>query len=325
MPNRSLEEMPLVSVVTVTYNSSTYIREAINSILNSSYKNFQLIVGDDCSTDNTWEIISEFHDSRIVTYRNDHNLREYPNRNKAIGLARGEYLIFIDGDDMIYPHGLEFMVKMLHAFPSCGMALMRWFKNDLFYPIIISPEQFYIGEYLGDSVLGTAFSNILFRTEILKKNGGLSTRFRAGDDHIRYKIAATYDSLIISDGLTWWRETPGQASQLFNSSFNGFIEVFEMKFMFLAEESCPLNEIDKINAKENLEIAIAKKMVRLLLGFQFSRFLRLQSKFGLSPRKLFKARHRLISKNPFPGFSPGNPKKLPFYSNPYSPFYSTNG
>jgi glycosyltransferase involved in cell wall biosynthesis len=325
MPNGSLEEMPLVSVVTVTYNSAKYVRQAIGSILNSSYKNFELIVGDDCSKDNTWEIIQEFDDSRIVAYRNDDNLKEYPNRNKAIGLARGEYLIFIDGDDMIYPHGLEFMVKMIHAFPSCAMALMRWFKNDLFYPIIISPEQFYIGEYLGDSFLGTAFSNILFRTKILKEKGGLSTKFRAGDDYIRYKIGATYDSLIISDGLTWWRETPGQASQLFNSSFDGFIEVFEMKFMFLTEESCPLKGIDRITAKENLEIILAKKMIKLLLGFQIKRFMMLRSRFGLHLGKLLKAFHSLTFKNPFQGFSPTNPHKLPFYLNPYSPSYSVNG
>jgi glycosyltransferase involved in cell wall biosynthesis len=318
-------QLPLVTVVTVTYNSSAYVRDAIESILASSCINFELIIGDDCSKDNTWSIVNEYQDTRIVRYRNEQNIGEYPNRNKAIELAKGEYLLFIDGDDMIYPHGLEFMVKMLHAFPNCAMALMRWFRNDLFFPVIISPEQFYIGEYFGNSFLGTAFSNILFRTKILKANGGLSTRFRAGDDYIRYKIGATYDSLIIGDGLTWWRETPGQASQLFNSSFDGFMEVYEMKFMFLAESNCPLKSVDKIIAKENLEIILAKKMIKLLLGFRIKRFLILQSRFGLHLGKLLKASHRLTSKNPLEGFSPTNPHKLPFYVNPYSSSYSING
>lgn len=175
---------PLVTVVTVTYNSALFVRDAIESILSSSYQNFELIIGDDSSQDNTWSIIQEYSDSRIVRYRNEQNIGEYPNRNKAIGLAKGEYLIFIDGDDMIYPHGLEFMVKMLHAFPECAMALMRWFRNDLFFPVVITPHQFYLGEYFGYVFLGTAFSNVLFDTHILIEEGGLSLKYRAGDDFV---------------------------------------------------------------------------------------------------------------------------------------------
>ena len=63
--------------------------------------NFEYIIGDDCSIDNTWEIINDFNDSRIVKYRNDTNLGEYPNRNKAVTIAKGDWILFIDGDDVM--------------------------------------------------------------------------------------------------------------------------------------------------------------------------------------------------------------------------------
>jgi glycosyltransferase involved in cell wall biosynthesis len=309
---------PLVSVITVTYNSSNYIKDAIDSILASSYANFELIIGDDASSDNTWSIIQEYNDDRILAYRNSQNLREYPNRNKAISLAKGKYLIFIDGDDMIYPHGLEFMVKMLHAFPDCGMALMRWFQNDLFFPIVITPQQFYIGEYFGHGFLGTGFSNVLFRTNILKEQGGLSNSYRSGDNFIRYAIAARYNSLVINDGLTWWRETPGQASGAFSSSLQGTIESFKLKFEFLQNSNCPMSANDLQLAKDNLHLLLSKIIVRLILKGRIKSALLIQQNFGIPFKDFLRITDSPCDKNPFEGFSTIRPYSLPLVQNPYS-------
>src|SRR5438105_4541179 len=108
MLEKSLNEWPLVTVITVTYNSAAYVRDAIESVLAQTYDNIEYIIGDDYSTDNTWQIIREYKDERIRAYRNEKNLGEYPNRNKAISLATGKYLIFIDGDDILYPHGIAY-------------------------------------------------------------------------------------------------------------------------------------------------------------------------------------------------------------------------
>ena len=93
--------LPLVTVITVTYNSSLYIRDAIESVLTQPYPNFEYIIADDCSTDNTWDIINEYKDSRIKKYRNETNLKEYPNRNKAVTMASGDYVVFVDGEKTV--------------------------------------------------------------------------------------------------------------------------------------------------------------------------------------------------------------------------------
>lgn len=307
----------LVTVITVTFNSSAFISDAIESVLASSYTNLELIIGDDCSSDDTWEKICKYNDKRIISYRNLKNIGEYPNRNKALSMAKGEYLIFIDGDDMIYPHGLEFMVKMLHAFPSCAMALMRWFRNDLFYPVVITSEQFYVGEYFGNGFLGTAFSNVLFRTKILHEVGGLPNTCKTGDDYIRYTIAARHNSLLINDGLTWWRETPGQASEQSMKSILGTIQAYQLKFDFLKDQFCPLSKSDKILARMNLNISFTKLLLRKLFKFKLRDFFRLAGMLKYPEKKLIFFK-KLEKRNPFPSYSSVHPYRHALNENPYA-------
>jgi len=310
MPDDSLQEMPMVSVVTVTYNSAKYIRQAIESILNSSFTNFELIVGDDCSTDNTWDIIKEFKDSRIVAYRNENNLKEYPNRNKAIQRAKGKYLIFIDGDDMIYPHGLEFMVKMLVANSDCGMAVMYPFLNWVFLPIKLSPYEFYVSNFFAKGFNDVAFANTIFDTGKLKKSSVLPTNFKAGDAYIRLEMAAIYPTLLIADQLTWWRETPGQASQLISKRAEAIIENFCMHRDLILKTNNPLNERERLLAIENELFKIKQIVVSSFKRFQLSRaFVILRALYR--EQIFFKVvLSRYTRKNLFDQFSPINPRTI---------------
>lgn len=76
--------------------------------------------------DNTWQIINQFkHYQHVRLVRNERNLGKYANRNFAVTLALGEYILFIDGDDLLYKHGLETMVKYLERFPQADLAIAR--------------------------------------------------------------------------------------------------------------------------------------------------------------------------------------------------------
>jgi glycosyltransferase involved in cell wall biosynthesis len=308
----------LVTVAMVTYNSSAYIRPAIESVLCSSYPHFELLIADDNSTDDTWEIISSYTDPRIRAVRNEKNLGEYPNRDQCVRLARGEYLIFIDGDDMVYPHGLEFMTRMLYAFPECGMALMCWFRNNLLFPAVISPWQFYIGEYFGRGFLGTAFSNILFRTQILREAGTLAVGYRPGDDYIRYKIALRHNALLINDGLTWWRETPGQAFQTYQRSGTLLLDSIKIKFEFLDHPDCPLSGEEIGQAKENLYKLLSTEVLKALTRFNFKKVSRTLSEIRFPGRHWLKCFNRFIDKDPLGGSTPSNPYRCPMERNPFS-------
>jgi glycosyltransferase involved in cell wall biosynthesis len=311
-----MSENPLVTVVTVTYNSSSYVKDAIESILSSSYKNFELIIGDDASTDHTWSIIREYKDPRIVAYRNQENLKEYPNRNKAVSLAKGEYLIFIDGDDLIYPHGLEFMVRMLHAFPDCGMALMRWYKKNIFYPVVIKPQQLYAGIYFNYGFNDIAFSNVLFRTRMLLDVGGFPAHIQAGDNYIRFKIGGLYDTLLINDHLTFWRETPGQGSSKIYTKFEALIEHFNLYFDFL--DTPVLSKEEKVKAKENINIQVYRVFWELLKLWKVREAIDLLGYYKLSVFKLYLFFKKPLYKDPFENWSAASLFRLPIRQNPFS-------
>src|SRR3989338_9536229 len=89
---------PLASIVVATYNNSKSITKCINSILKQKFKNFELIIVDDRSEDNTLELIEKIKDRKIITIKSKKNLGTPSARNKGIKIAKGKYTFFIDGD-----------------------------------------------------------------------------------------------------------------------------------------------------------------------------------------------------------------------------------
>ena len=90
----------LVSIVTPTFNSERYIKKTIESVLSQTYRNFEMIIVDDCSSDNTVEIVKSFSDRRIVLIENESNMGAAHSRNVAIKNAKGVFVAFLDGDDI---------------------------------------------------------------------------------------------------------------------------------------------------------------------------------------------------------------------------------
>lgn len=92
-------DTPFFSIIIPTYNRATFLPDTINSVLNQTFQNFELIIIDDASTDNTKEIVTSFNDSKITYYRNENNIERGASRNKGIELAKGKYICFLDSDD----------------------------------------------------------------------------------------------------------------------------------------------------------------------------------------------------------------------------------
>ena len=217
---------PLVTIAMVTYNSSKYVRKAIESVLDSTYENFELIISDDNSTDGTWEIVNSFSDSRILKIRNVENVGEYTNRNNCIDLAKGEYFLFIDGDDVITPHGLDVYMTYALKFPEIPLIIEKGYFNNIIFPDLLEPHEIFKFHDAKVGLLNSSFSSNLFRTSYIKQNK-LSIKYFSGDDDIRLKIASVTKVLFISGWLTWPRETPGQASAKINPVC-GIAEQLEM-------------------------------------------------------------------------------------------------
>ena len=117
MPNRN----PKVSVCIPTYNSEKYLREAIQSVLNQTYTDYELIISDNDSNDNTSEIIQSFKDSRIKYYRNQENIGIGKNFNHCIKKSIGQYITIFHSDDVMLPNNLELKVKILEKNSSVGL------------------------------------------------------------------------------------------------------------------------------------------------------------------------------------------------------------
>lgn len=103
----------LVSIIMPSYNTGSFIEKSIQSVLNQTYSNWELIIVDDCSTDSTLEILEEINDDRIFILKNDKNSGAAVSRNKALGKAKGQWVAFLDSDDLWYPEKLEKQIAFM--------------------------------------------------------------------------------------------------------------------------------------------------------------------------------------------------------------------
>lgn len=102
---------PLVSVIIPTYNRANYIALAVASVLNQTYRNVELYIIDDGSSDNTIDVLSEYLNDPRVTYYKQANAGQGAATNRGIAFAKGEYIAFLDSDDQWIPQKLELQVK----------------------------------------------------------------------------------------------------------------------------------------------------------------------------------------------------------------------
>lgn len=115
-----MNEKKKVSVILSSYNHSKYIRETITSVLKQSFSGFELIIWDDASSDDSWEIISSFSDPRIRAFKNEMNMRGGVTRKAIEDIAKGEYIAIQHSDDIWEPDKLKKQVTFLDAHPEFG-------------------------------------------------------------------------------------------------------------------------------------------------------------------------------------------------------------
>jgi len=121
-----MSENPIISVLMPVYNCELFIYEAVQSILNQTFKDFELLVIDDCSTDNTIKIIESFNDKRIQLIRKKNNSGYTDSLNYGISIAKGNYIARMDGDDVSLPERFQIQVDFLDKYPDvilCGTGI----------------------------------------------------------------------------------------------------------------------------------------------------------------------------------------------------------
>ena len=233
-----LDENPLVSVLMTAYNRELYIGEAIESVLKSTYTNFELIIVDDCSADKTVSIAKKYQglDSRIFLYVNKKNLNDYPNRNKAASYAKGEYIMFVDSDDKIFPDGIQNCLKKMQEFPQADMGIF-YNDNDYLKNKLLKQYESIKYHFFKRPILTIGPGGTILKRDFFDKIGKYPEQYGpANDMYFNLKAASKTDILIIGCHFFFYRIHEGQEkNNHFNYLYNNYnylndaLDDFDMK------------------------------------------------------------------------------------------------
>jgi glycosyltransferase involved in cell wall biosynthesis len=237
---------PIVSVLMTAYNSEKYIGEAIESVLASTLRDFELIVVDDGSADKTVEIVKKYAtlDQRVRFYINEKNLGDYPNRNMAASYASGKYIKYLDADDLIYFYGIEVMVNYMERFPGAGFGLASKADDNKPFPVLLQPKEAYLEHFFGFSHFDRAPGSSIILNEAFKKVGGFSGKRMIGDYELWFKLGRLYPMVKLPHETYWNRQHDMQESKSAYAKKKYASLRLETLNEALAHPECPLTSED---------------------------------------------------------------------------------
>lgn len=195
------------SIITITYNRAHLIGDTIQSVLNQSYQNFEHIIVDDGSTDNTQEIINSFKDDRIRYFKLQKNGNLNTLRNFGIEKSDGEIIAILDSDDLWALNKLETIISVFNTNAEVNFILhnIQYFKevSNLEKPYYSFENNFY--EKAAKEVLLfklLPFPVFVFKKEIINKVGLLNEKYYESLQDFLFKVAVVYKIFYINDCLT---------------------------------------------------------------------------------------------------------------------------
>ncbi len=208
-PVAPIADGPLVSVLMAVWNGGDLLERSIRSILNQSHRNLELLICDDCSTDDSWATLQHLaaEDPRIRLLRNAANVGPYVSKNRAAGAASGAYLTGQDSDDWSHPDRIARHLEQLAAsdLPASMMGTIRLDTDGT--PTRLSP----IGPNSADGVVAGGFINLMVRARFFHGALGAwdSVRFGADSELVRRIVRMTGRPVPrIGEALTFFADLP---------------------------------------------------------------------------------------------------------------------
>lgn len=244
MREERAEIKPLISVIMSVYNEEQYIREALQSLLDQTQQNFEIIIFDDCSSDNTVKIIKEFQDDRIFLHQNTENQGLTKNLNRGLKMARGKFIARMDGDDISLPDRFEVQLKYFDVHPDVYLisCQTRTFgAENLVWKLTDNPDKLKI-MMLVRPVL--AHPGYMMRRELVDMGYEYDESFRSAQDYdLAARVSRKYAIGIASPVLLHYRAHKGQVSS--KSGEAQFINADRVRDFLLKELNIELNEAEK--------------------------------------------------------------------------------
>jgi glycosyltransferase involved in cell wall biosynthesis len=281
---------PLVSVLMTAYNREKYIAEAIESVLASTFQDFELIIVDDCSRDHTVEIVRRYtSDPRLQVHVNEKNLGDYPNRNRAASLAKGQYLKYVDSDDYIYPRGLQIMVEMFEPFTEAAVGFCSFAQvSERPYPFQLSPREAYQYSYFNrtHSIFSRASLSSVIRRDKFETVGGFTGKRMVGDFEMWHILAARFPVVLLPDGIVWNREHPAQEIQDFRNRPSDAFTYNRISIDYLQRPECPLLPDERKRALKMIRRGQARRILREIAHCRGGTARKLLAQSALKPAQI---------------------------------------
>jgi glycosyltransferase involved in cell wall biosynthesis len=188
---------PLVTIAVPTFNRASWLKDCVLSILTQSYENFEVIVSDNASTDETQKVLGEFHDARLRVVTQNDNIGLMPNWNACLAEAGGDYIVFVSDDDRIAPWLLERCVSLVKCEPQLSMVLAL---NDIQLTAesrtlrAAASKTLETGIYEGVDILleylkgeiTVQMCSLMIRTDILRLAGGFPINLSYAGDTVTW-------------------------------------------------------------------------------------------------------------------------------------------
>jgi glycosyltransferase involved in cell wall biosynthesis len=256
MSQENKDDIRMVSILITAYNREKYLAESIESVLASTYTNFELIVVDDCSTDATIEIAKKFErkDERVIVYKNEKNIGDYRNRNKAASYARGKYLKYVDSDDKLYPDGLMYCVNCMEAHPEADWGII--YPSKIEKEVQLTSKSAIQDHFFKEPFLKAGPGQTILKKDFFMKAGMYPTKYGpANDMYFNLEAASLGNTLLLNDQFLFYRrhdeqEQSNQFSYLYN--YNTYLKDALQELQF----SLSPQQIEWLNKKRKRRFAV---------------------------------------------------------------------
>ena len=245
---------PLVSVLMPAYNAEEFIKKSIQSILNQSYHYFELLIVDDCSNDDTYKLINEFNDPRIVILKNNKNLGYLKSCNKLFEICKGDYITFQDADDWSHQFRIEKLLNVMLENSNLGLCASRHsivINNTSSDSVeISSPLNFLRREIpFNFPCLG---SSVMISKRALNDIGGYHPFFdRLGGEDLEWisRVVDHFDSFVIDSVLYFYRYSTHSITNK-NYKLASIIMNEMLRYGILKRRTSGINPFDEFLNKE---------------------------------------------------------------------------
>jgi len=209
------DQLPLISIITPTYNRADFLGQAIDSVLAQTYQRFELLIVDDGSTDSTRELVEAYNDERI-SYRYQENQGQSVARNLALSIARGDFVCFLDSDNAWFADKLEKSLKAFAEYPDVdvvyGDCVIINEKNE---EVSRKNMRRYSG-YIAPLMLKDNFISMnttMTRRKCFEEMGGLGGKRRVADDYdLWLRFSARYQFYHLPEFFAYYRVMDDQIS-----------------------------------------------------------------------------------------------------------------